>query len=159
MSAALGFPPSVRYFSTTGSLFSRTATRKSCSSTVSGTVSGSGWVFLQTEDFLSFLLFLSCRMLNRSSTVSSFSLPLLSVFRAATLTSSEAPPPSGSSRSDRRSSCFSWLTAASYSPPWKSPASLPSDLLPVTSSSTLSSPIVMKLGGSGDTFKIGRAHV
>lgn len=46
------------------------------------TGSGSGSVFLNTEDFLSFLLFLSCRMLNRSSTVSSFSLPLLSVWRS-----------------------------------------------------------------------------
>lgn len=136
-SDTLGFPPSRRNFSTTGSLFSIAAVRNSCSSTVSGwkekehvlnnhhlsdrsrdrlnslslrffslhcvktfvlaehaiiyiiyhifnvinvtTVSGSGCCFLRTGVFLSLLLFLSCRMLNRSSTVSSFSRPLLSV--------------------------------------------------------------------------------
>lgn len=41
--------------------------------------SGSGRCFLWTGAFFSLLLFLSCRMWNRSSTVSSFSLPLLSV--------------------------------------------------------------------------------
>lgn len=61
--------------------------------------------------------------------------------RAATLTSSCSPPlslssdrlpPTPSSPWDLRSSRFSWLTAASYTPPWKSSASMPSDLLPVT---------------------------
>lgn len=61
--------------------------------------------------------------------------------RAATLTSScslplslssDRRPPTPSSPWDLRSSCFSWLTAASYTPPWKSSASMPSDLLPVT---------------------------
>lgn len=44
------------------------------------TVSGSGSSFFRTGLFLSLRFFLSCRMLNRSSTVSSFSLPLLSVW-------------------------------------------------------------------------------
>lgn len=61
--------------------------------------------------------------------------------RAATLTSScslplslssDRRPPTPSSPWDLRSSRFSWLTAASYTPPWKSSASMPSDLLPVT---------------------------
>lgn len=45
------------------------------------TVSGSGSSFFRTGLFLSLRFFLSCRMLNRSSTVSSFSLPLLSVWQ------------------------------------------------------------------------------